>query len=58
METIPGIAATKATTVRMAADDSTNDGPGGVLGAGGVLGLSPVSESDEADLVGNWGDKD
>jgi len=30
----------------------------GLIGAGGVLGLSPVSESDEADLVGNWGDKD
>ena len=38
--------------------DGSNDGLGGVIGAGGVLGLSPVSSGDEAGLVGNWGDKD
>jgi hypothetical protein len=25
------------------------------MGVGGIEGLSPVSESDEAGLVGNWG---
>jgi len=31
------------------------NGPGALIGAGGLQGLSPVSAAEEAGLVGNWG---
>ncbi len=34
----------------------TDDSAVGLIGAGGLHGLSPVSAEDEAGLLGNWGD--
>jgi hypothetical protein len=35
--------------------DSYGNGPGALIGVGGLQGLSPVSAEEEAGLVGNWG---
>jgi hypothetical protein len=35
--------------------DSSSNGPGALIGVGGLQGLSPVSAEEEAGLVGNWG---
>ena len=38
--------------------DNSDDGQSGLIGVGGIQGLSPVSAADEEGLVGNWGGKD